>query len=361
MRILHVITSLQTGGAEKLMVDLLPRICERGHQVELCVFDGARTPFFDQLEDTGIRIHWFQKGGSIYNPLNIYRLWKLMNKDWDIVHTHNTAPQLFAALGGVLCSVVLVTTEHTTSNRRRDWKWYRPIDEWMYRKYSSVISISLATTQELQKYVSIKCPIYTIPNGIDVEKYNNAAPVKRSDIGCNKNSFLLMMVAGFRYQKDQDSIIRSIKSLPDNIQLCLVGDGERRKVCEELAESLGVSDKVIFTGLRTDVSNVLKTADVVVMSSHYEGFGLAAVEGMAAGKPVIASDVEGLADIVRNFGLLFPQGDANALASIVAQLYNNKDFYDKVVCDCKKRANDFDISNMVDGYIRVYKSLCPKK
>lgn len=111
MKILHVITTLYTGGAEKLMVDLLPRMKQAGHKVELCVFDGTRTPFFEQLEKNGIRIHWFHKGGSVYNPLNIYRLWRLMRKGWDIVHTHNTAPQLFAAFGEVLCSVVLVTTE----------------------------------------------------------------------------------------------------------------------------------------------------------------------------------------------------------------------------------------------------------
>lgn len=106
MKILHVITSLYTGGAEKLMVDLLPRMQKKGHQVELCIFDGTRTPFFVQLENSGIKIHWFRKGGSVYNPLNVYRLWRLMCKGWDIVHTHNTAPQLFAAFGGVLCSVV---------------------------------------------------------------------------------------------------------------------------------------------------------------------------------------------------------------------------------------------------------------
>jgi hypothetical protein len=140
MKILHVITSLYTGGAEKLMVDLLPRVREQGHHVELCAFDGTRTPFFEQLEKEGIKIHWFHEGGSVYNPLNIYRLWCLMRKGWDIVHTHNTAPQLFAAFGGVLCSVVLVTTEHNTSNRRRDWKWYAWLDRWMFRQYGGVIA-----------------------------------------------------------------------------------------------------------------------------------------------------------------------------------------------------------------------------
>ena len=69
MKILHVITSLQTGGAEKLMVDLLPRLCTFGNDVELLLFDGTRTPFYSELEQTGIKIHHFTKGGNVYNPV----------------------------------------------------------------------------------------------------------------------------------------------------------------------------------------------------------------------------------------------------------------------------------------------------
>ena len=71
MRLLHVITSLLTGGAEKLMVDLLPRMKEQGHHVELCVFNGKRTPFFDELERENVKIHTLSDGGNVYNPMNI--------------------------------------------------------------------------------------------------------------------------------------------------------------------------------------------------------------------------------------------------------------------------------------------------
>lgn len=356
MKILQVIASLRTGGAEKLIVDMVPKYREYGLDVDVLLFDGTETPFKRQLENAGVKVYSLGCGGSVYNPLYIPRLLSYLRR-YDIVHTHTTAPQLFAAVGSVLCSVVLCTTEHNTSNRRRRLTYYRPIDKWMYSRYKEVISISKAATEELARHVEIKCPITTIPNGIDVNKYTEACAVDKRDLGCREDSFLLMMVAGFRNQKDQDTIIRAMQLLPETVQLCLVGDGERKKECEELAVKCGVAGRVIFTGIRTDVPNVLKAADVVVMSSHYEGFGLAAVEGLAAGKPVVVSDVRGLSDIVREHGILFPNQDAKALANSINHLMTDRYFYSQIASRCRARASDFDISKTVDGYVGVYRRL----
>ena len=103
MKILHVITSLRTGGAEKLMVDLLPRLKQKGLDVELLLFDGTDTPFRRDAEAAGIKVHDLGKGGSVYSPLHLFRLIPFLRK-YDVVHTHNTAPQLFAAIGSVVCS-----------------------------------------------------------------------------------------------------------------------------------------------------------------------------------------------------------------------------------------------------------------
>ncbi len=236
-------------------------------------------------------------------------------------------------------------------------KWYRPIDKWMYSRYKEIISISSATTENLRRYIKISCPIDTISNGIDVERYSSAVPVERKNIGCKNDTFLLMMVAGFRYQKDQDTIIRALTLLPKNVQLCLVGDGDRRVECKELVKRLNLEERVVFTGVRSDIPNVLKAADVVVMSSHLEGFGLAAVEGMAAGKPVVASDVVGLRDIVKNYGCVFPQGDERRLAEIVERLKNDSNFYKTLAGQCYLRSKDYDISKTIDSYIDVYESI----
>lgn len=109
MKILQVITSMHIGGAEKLVTEITPLLKDRGYQVDVLLFDGTCTSFKLALQKKGIRIFEFSKGGSVYNPLYILKLFSFLRK-YDIIHTHNTAPQLFAALGSVVCSVVLVTT-----------------------------------------------------------------------------------------------------------------------------------------------------------------------------------------------------------------------------------------------------------
>lgn len=174
MKILHVITSLRTGGAEKLLLDLLPLISSGKHQVDLVLFDGVETPFLEEAHKRGINVISFSVGRNVYNPLNILRLRALM-ADYDIIHTHNTAPQLFAALASVGKKTRLITTEHSTSNRRRAWKGYKIIDRWMYSRYSKVICISQIAEDILRKYLGSETNnITTIENGVDLRKLSEA-------------------------------------------------------------------------------------------------------------------------------------------------------------------------------------------
>lgn len=358
MKILHIITSLQTGGAEKLMVDLLPRMKAKGVDVDLLLMDGTETKFRRQIEASGIKVYDLGKGGSVYSPLKLIKLIPYLRK-YEIVHTHNTAAQLFAAIGSVfvLCSVVLCTTEHTTSNRRRGWKWYAPIDQWMYNRYKSIISISDKTQENLKKHLPLlKTKLLVIYNGIPIDDYiiserNREIDSKYADI------VKIVMVAGFRYQKDHPTAIRSLLSMPNNYHLFLVGDGVEREKCENLVTDLKLNDRIHFLGVRSDVASILKSADISVISSHSEGFGLAAVEAMAAGIPVVASDIPGVAEVVRGAGVLFEKGNPDDLAEKIKGLISNKTFYDDTVAKCLTRARQFDISKMVDGYMKVYSEI----
>lgn len=361
MKILHVITSLSTGGAEKLMVDLLPRLRCNGFCVELAVFDGHITPFMEQLLQQGIKVHRFMpNGGNVYNPLNVWRLMRLIrSENYDIVHTHNTAPQLFAAIGSVLCSAVFCTTEHNTSNRRRAWKCYAMVDRWMYNRYSKVICISQKAEENLRSYLGrCKSDISTINNGVDVAKYAGAATsVELEKIA--PSSRKIMMVAGFRWEKDQDTLIRALSLLSEQFHLFLVGDGARRPELEALAASEGNADRVHFMGLRTDVPELLHAADYVVMSSHFEGLSLSSVEGMSVGKPFLASDVDGLREVVKGAGVLFPHQDAQAFAAAVLALESDPEEYARVAAACGVRATQFDIATMASQYSTVYKQINP--
>lgn len=326
---------------------------DKGHQVDVLAFDGAETAFKQNLIDNGIKVYSFGKDCNVYNPLFIFKLVKLM-RNYDIIHTHNTAPQLFAAIGSLLCSVVLCTTEHTTSNRRRDWKWYAWIDRWMYSRYKKIICISNQAEDNLRKYLPKVGNVCTIFNGVDVYRYHDAQPIK----ALRSEKVAVVMVAGFRYQKDQDTLIRTFKQLDkEKYELWLVGDGERRPVLESLVKDLGLTESVKFLGIRNDVPNVLQASDIVVMSSHFEGLSLSNIEGMSVGKPFIASNVDGLREVVEDYGILFPHGDDNTLASIIKRLSEDKEYYQQVADKCWERAQMFDIQKMVDGYNEVYLNL----
>lgn len=357
MKILHVITTLLTGGAEKLMVDLLPRLKDKGHEVELCVFVGKRTPFYEQVEAAGIKVHAFSDSGSVYNLKHISRLRKLM-RGFDIVHTHNTAPQLFAAIAKP-ADVRLVTTEHNTDNRRRHIPLLKFVDKWMYGRYSSIICISDQAETNLREYIGDLSRICTIYNGINVQRFQNAAPIedwKREFAGKR----MVVMVAAFRAQKDQKTLIDAFAHLTDEYELLLVGGGELQDEVKQYADSKDYSDRIHFMGVRTDVPNVLKTADVVVMSTHYEGLSLSNVEGMASGHPFVASDVDGIREVTKGYGILFPHEDSKALADIILKLCNEPQYANEVSARCKERAMQYDIQKMVDGYLSVYESLIDK-
>ncbi len=359
MKVLHVITSLSTGGAEKLMVDLLPRLRDAGNEVELAIFDGRVTPFYEKLSGKGITIHRFMpNGGNVYNPINLWKLIRLIRREcYDIVHTHNTAPQLFAAAGSLLCSGAFCTTEHTTSNRRRGWKWYAVIDRWMFNRYRKVICISQKAEENLRQYIGhCKASIITINNGVDIAQYANAAASPDLE-AIAPRSRKIIMVAGFRWEKDQDTLIKSLKQLPEDFHIFLVGDGARRKELETLIESDNMLNRVHLLGQRFDVPNLLHAADYIVMSSHFEGLSLSSVEGMCVGKPFIASDVDGLCEVVKGAGILFPHGNFEIFAHEILTLANDSNHYRAIAEACRRRADEYDISKMVDGYNAVYAQL----
>ena len=365
MRILQVITSLDMGGAETLVVNLIPRLQVLENTVDLCVFNGTETPLTQRLKKESPQTKIYTLGHGVYNPLYIFKLVKIM-KNYDIVHTHNSSPQLFVAIASLFNSPKLVSTEHNTSNRKRNWKWYRPIESWMYSRYNHVICISKIAEEKLREYMGgewlVKSSnkyksITTINNGIDVNTISEAEPCKELlDLKESRKSIL--MVAGFRKQKNQDTIIRALTLLDkEKYEIWFAGIGERMEEVKQLALSLGVCERVRFLGLRTDIPNVLRAADVIVMSSHWEGLSLSNVEGMSAHKPFIASDVNGLKEVTKGYGLLFPHEDAKALAEEINRLASDEAYYNEIAERCYNRALEFDISNTVSGYADVYKNI----
>ena len=365
MRILQVITSLDMGGAETLVVNLIPRLQALGNTVDLCIFNGKETPLTHRLKKVSPQTKIYALGHGVYNPLYILKLIKIM-RNYDIVHTHNSSPQLFVAIASLFSHTNLVSTEHNTSNRKRNWMWYRPIESWMYGRYDHVICISKIAEDKLREYMGGEWldkssnkykMITTINNGIDVGAISKAIPCKEL-LDLKENRKAILMVAGFRKQKNQDTILRALAELDkDNFEVWFAGIGERMEEVKLLSKSLKISDRVRFLGLRTDIPNVLRAADIIVMSSHWEGLSLSNVEGMSAHKPFIASDVNGLREVTKGYGILFPHEDAKSLAEEINHLANDEAYYNEIAERCYKRAIGFDIYNMVNGYNTVYNEI----
>ena len=357
MKILQVITSLQTGGAEKLIVDIAPLLRSHGHEVEIAILNGEDTPFKGMLQKQGITIHDLSIGGSVYSISHVFKLCKFFSS-FDIIHTHNFTPQYFAAFARFLSrgKAKCVTTEHNTHNRRRDIAIFKPIDHIVYKQYESIICISEKAEDNLKQYLKRKKNIRTICNGIALSHFKESVGLdKKSAFGLSDDDFILIQVAGFREQKDQDCLIRALTHLPQHVHAVFLGDGVRRATCEALAHELAVFDRCHFLGVRTEVAQLLKGADIAVNSSHWEGLPLSTVEGMAAGLPVIASDVDGLKQLVDGAGLLFDVSNERQLAQLVSRLMEDNQLYTETSAKCLERAQDYDINTMVEAYEAEYK------
>lgn len=361
MRILHVINSMAAGGAEKLLLETIPLYREKGIKMDLLVLNGTRHPFMKQLKKLNCCNVFSLDLESAYNPMAIFKIIPYL-REYDIIHIHLFPAQYWVVLAKLLSfsKVKLVFTEHSTSNRRRKNIFFKYLDQIIYSYYSMVICISNEVKENLQKHInSNKNKFVVIENGVNIEAINKAKPYLKNEIYSEivEEDILLVQVSGFRESKDHTTLIKALQDLPNNYKLLLVGDGVLRKDYENLVQKLNLQQRVFFLGLRIDVPQLLKTADISILSSHWEGFGLVAVEGMASKKPFIASNVPGLAGIVSGAGILFEQGNSRALTMEIKKLIDNPTHYQSVVKACQERADKYDIKIMVDKHIQLYDTI----
>ncbi|MFD2698509.1 glycosyltransferase [Mesonia sediminis] len=359
MKILQIIDSLATGGAEKLLLDSLSLYREAGIEMDVLVLKDEDYPFMQQLEAMDSCKIYKLGSGSVYQPNHIFKIAKIIGQ-YDIAHVHLFPAQYWAVLAKQWsgASTKLIFTEHSTSNRRIRNRFSKPIEQYIYSKFDSIAVIADEVESALLKHISLSSDkVFKINNGVDILKYKKAEVQSRDQLNLSQKDFLVIQVSSFKYPKDQATVIKALSILPETVKLILVGDGPQRENCEALATRLGLSNRVCFLGNRNDVPALLKTADIVVLSSHYEGMSLSSIEGMASGRPFIASDVPGLAPIVKDAGLLFPVGDAETLAELILKLKHEPIFNQKIVEACQKRAAQYDIQIMVNQYIQLYEQI----
>jgi glycosyltransferase involved in cell wall biosynthesis len=350
MKIAQIINTLDTGGAEKLTVELTSQLKHSVDKIDIVVLKKSKTIF----NTNGLNIIYLGNY-SLYNPLYILELIKILKK-YDVANGH-LFPTLYWLVVAKIISfskVKLVYTEHNTSNRRRGNLVFKYFDHFIYSFIDHVICITESTKNNISQHLNRTKNISVINNAIDLDKFQG---VTIPNYDFFKTDFKIIQISSFRAQKDQMTALKAMKLLPHKIKLILVGDGPLREHHEKFVIDNKLNNRVIFLGNRADIPELLSFSQVVVQSSHYEGFGLTALEGMAANKPVVSSNVNGLNEVVANYGILFKPGDHLDLSKKILKLYKDDDYYDQVQKKCFGRSKDFSIVTMSNNYLKLYKSL----
>lgn len=359
MKVLRVINSLGIGGAERSIVNNVAIHKAHGLDMDVMLLDGKPTFFLDELQKRGVKVTWLGRGINPYNPLLVFKLLPIF-RHYDVIHVHLFPAFYWVAFARLLSrsKAKLVYTEHNTHNRRRDKFVLKWLDRLAYSQYARIIAISDAAKLALDEHTGTPKKSVVISNGVQIaELRKSSAALPEHWQSRISGKTVLVQVASFRPAKDQDTTIRALTKLPSHYVAIFVGEGERRSICEQLAVELGVDNRVFFAGLQGDVAPFINCADLVVMSSHWEGFGRTAVEGMALGKPVVASNVGGLNRIVSGAGRLFEVGDYKGLSAMILELMDDPAVYAEASEKSRERAEAYDVRYMVEAYERVYASV----
>jgi glycosyltransferase involved in cell wall biosynthesis len=359
MKVLGVINGLGTGGAEKLILDAAPLLRDK-IDIHFLFLEEKNYPFEKKFKEIFKGTYFFSKWKSVYNPLHIITLSKKL-KNYEVVHVHLFPAFFWVVIAKLITfsKIKIFVTEHNTTNHRMDNQFLSFFDKKLYRLFYKTICISAEIQQIMMNYTcldEVKFPV--IRNGINLESITNAVSLNRSKIeGLLDSDVMILQVSGFRKQKNQHTLIKSLQYLPENHKVFLAGTGDTLQDCKQLTKRLNLTNRVIFLGVRTDIPALLKTADVVVLSSHYEGLSLSSIEGMASGRPFIASDVPGLRSVVQGAGLLFEDGNEKELANHITKLMNDAAYYHQIATACQERAREYDINKMVDAQVKLYQEL----
>lgn len=364
MKILHIIDTLTMGGAENLLIGLSGGQVDKGSDVTVApLVCPEYTLVRDKMEKRGVLVKPLKSRGSVYNPIFSFGIAKML-REYDIVHVHLFPALYWAGIAKVLSfsRKPLIYTEHSTKNKRRGNKLLHFTDKIIYKYcYDRIIACSQKAFDSFRQAYPTVGHLTYVNNGVDTKQYIDAKPyTKKELLGISEDCFVVTMVARFMPMKRQDTVVEALSLLPENYHAVFVGGEENDEgliTVRNIAIEKQVATRVHFLYLRTDVARILKTSDVNLMASDYEGLSLSSVEGMAVGKPFVASDVDGLREVVGGAGVLFKNRDSQELANVMRRLCHDKVFYESVASMCLKRSQEYDSRSMVEGYYKQYKTL----
>ena len=366
IRVLHVLLSLEPGGLENGVVNVINRLDRDRFVSSVCCLKHAGE-FARRIEDPRVAIHELHwRGGN--DPRLALRLARLLRRTRpDIVHTRNAEPFFYGFAGAKLARAkALVHSEHGRKFDDRPARF--AVQRWMSRHTDAIFAVSGQLKTDLVRHIGMpEASVEVLHNGVDLSRFNVAAradapsPARealRRDWGVPAGALVVGSVGRLVAVKNYALLLRAVASSGlDDVHLVLAGEGPERAALTALAASLGIASRLHLLGHSNDVDRVLGAFDVFVLPSFSEGMSNTLLEAMAAGVPPVASDVGGNGEIVRDGvdGRLFPSDDEAALRACLAALCRDEAARARLATAARERVlSTFDIRQMIERYEQLY-------
>ena len=373
VRVMHFRREVPTGGGpESLIVDIARHIDRRRFDMSVTMFGPASssppaaTPLLQALATTGTPTHVLparhrfdlRPAGELARLLEDERI--------DILHSHDHRSNLIAYLAGRRRPTIQVATLHQPM-RRYWWLWHwEALDEWVWPHFDRALPVAEAIRDEVVRlHPRLHDRVVAITNGVDLDRFRPGG--RREDIRAGFkipcDAILCVTIGRFLPDKGLSYLLEAARRVLDtrkDVYWLLAGRGPLESELRAMAGRLGLNERVIFAGFRTDVPDLLAAADLVVVSSTCEGCSVAILEGMACGRAVVATRVGGTPEIIEDgrTGLIVEPRRPDQLAAAVMQLADDADRRDEMGRRGMDVVRDrFSIQRMVGRYEQVYEQL----
>ena len=349
-RVLNFITELNIGGAERLLTEVLPQLDRAKVEPQVACLHGD-APLAAALEQAGIRVHNLRSSQK-FDPRPAWRLARLLERERiEILHTHLIQADILGYAAGRLARTpAIVSTKHNVRYYDRHDRGLRPVARWVERRMDALVAVSSAVAAEYGHARRLE----VIHNGVDCAKFSPLPLSANGPVVC---------VANFTMQKGHRILLEAMARLAPEfpgLQLELAGGGPLRDDLQARAGRLGLASRVVFLRTLQDVQPALARASLFVLPALWEGLGLAVLEAMAMGRPVIVTDVDGLREIVTHErdGLVVQSGNVATLAETMARLLRDRELAQRLADAGRKHVvENFSLEGMARRLETFYGSL----
>ena len=362
------------GGSGVVATELGKNLAERGHEIH---FISSSLPF--RLSHVAGNIFFHEVNVQSYPlfespPYTLSLTSKMVDiakhAGLDLLHVHYAIPH---ATSAVMARQILereghplpvVTTLHGTDiTLIGQDPSFAPVVTWSINESDGVTAVSDYLRQETYDHFAVDNGIEVIPNFIDTDRFRRQNKEHFKQALCPNGEKVIVHVSNFRPVKNTKQVVEifhRVQNGHSDVKLLLVGDGPERVPTERKARELGVYDDIRFLGKQDPIEEILSIADIFLMPSQTETFGLAALEAMACRVPTVVSDVGGLPELVNDgeTGYLCAVNDVDAFTERTRALLKDEDLHDRMAEAARSRAEDtFDIDHVVPKYERYYEEV----